>query len=107
MPEEQIDVSRPLGELGLDSLMALELQLSIERLCGTDVPLVGAGDRRLGDIAALIHTSLGGGSGEEAAQDPSANLAIAMSGLHGGGISAEEAEAVSQTLKVAGGRRGP
>lgn len=106
MPEEQIDVSRPLGELGLDSLMALELQLSIERLCGTDVPLVGAGDRRLGDIAALIHTSLGGG-GEEAAQDPNANLAIAMSGLHGGGISAEEAEAVSQTLKVAGGRRGP
>lgn len=105
MPEEQIDVSRPLGELGLDSLMALELQLSIERLCGTDVPLVGAGDRRLGDIAALIHTSLGG-TADDSAPDPNANMALAMSGLHGGDISTEEAEALSQTLKVAGSRRG-
>ncbi|MCZ8186538.1 MAG: type I polyketide synthase [Beijerinckiaceae bacterium] len=107
MPEEQIDVSRPLGELGLDSLMALELQLSIERLCGTDVPLVGAGDRRLGDIAAMIHTSLGGGGGDEDAADPGANIALAMSGLHGGNITSEEAEALSQKLKMAGGRRGP
>ncbi|OYU48980.1 MAG: hypothetical protein CFE31_06240 [Rhizobiales bacterium PAR1] len=103
MPEEQIDTSRPLGELGLDSLMALELQLSIERLCGTDIPMVGAGDRRLADIAGVILTSIGseGSEGEEAAAD--ANLVLAMSGMHAGGeMSAEEAEALSQRMKIAG-----
>jgi hypothetical protein len=72
------------------------------------VPLVGAGDRRLGDIAAMIHTSLGGGGGgDEEAVDPGANIALALSGLHGGNITSEEAEALSQKLKIAGGRRGP
>ncbi len=110
MPEEQIDTSRPLGELGLDSLMALELQLSIERLCGTDVPMVGAGDRRLHDIAAVILSSIGASTGEidEAASDANANLVIAMSGMHASGdMSTEDAQALSARMKVAsGGRRG-
>ena len=108
MPVEQIDTSRPLGELGLDSLMALELQLSIERLCGTDVPMVGAGDRRLGDIAAVILNSLGSTESEgDATAEGNANLVIAMSGLHAAGdVTAEDAEALQAQLKVAGGRRG-
>ncbi|KAF0227769.1 MAG: Beta-ketoacyl [Beijerinckiaceae bacterium] len=108
MPEEQIDTSRPLGELGLDSLMALELQLSIERLCGTDVPMVGAGDRRLGDIAAVILTSIGSpaAEGEDTGADQGANLAIAMSGMHSSGaLSAEEAQAISARIKTASSNR--
>lgn len=66
MPVEQIDVERPLGELGLDSLMALELALSIERLSGREVPMIGAGDRRLSDIAGNILTQIG--EGEETAE---------------------------------------
>ncbi len=109
MPEEQIDTSRPLGELGLDSLMALELQLSIERLCGTDVPMVGAGDRRLGDIAAVILTSIGSptSEGDGAGVDQGANLAIAMSGMHSSGeLSAEDAQEISARIKKASGNRG-
>lgn len=109
MPEEQIDTARPLGELGLDSLMALELQLSIERLCGTDVPMVGAGDRRLGDIAAVILNTLGTTPTEddEAGTADNTNLVIAMSGMHAGGlVTNEDAEALSARMKVAGGRRG-
>jgi acyl carrier protein len=107
MQEDQIDTSRPLGELGLDSLMALELQLSIERLCGTDVPMVGAGDRRLGDIAVNILNSLGAADAEEAAE-PGANLVLALSGMHNAGsVSTKDAEALHARMQAAtSGRRG-
>lgn len=108
MPEAQIDVSRPLGELGLDSLMALELQLSIERICGGDIPMVGAGDRRLGDIAATIFANLATTSddGENAGVDTSASLIIAMSGAHASGeVSVQEAQELDAHLKRADRRR--
>ncbi len=99
MPEEQIDTSRPLGELGLDSLMALELQLAIERLCGTEIPMVGSADRRLGEIAAGIFGKLGGEAQAEAGYT---DLAQSMASMHGGGsLSAEEAAALSAELKTA------
>jgi phthiocerol/phenolphthiocerol synthesis type-I polyketide synthase C len=78
MQEEQIDISLPLAELGLDSLMALELQLSIERLCGTDVPMVGAGDRRLSDLAGVILAELGGAGSVEGGGD----LVTALAAQH-------------------------
>lgn len=87
MPEEQIDTTRPLAELGLDSLMALELQLAIERLAGTEVPMVGAGDRRLADLAGLILSGLGGGAAAEGG-----DLVSALSAQHNvGQLSDEEA----------------
>lgn len=99
MPEEQIDTSRPLGELGLDSLMALELQLAIERLCGTEIPMVGSADRRLNELAAGILAKIGGEAQADAGQ---ADLAQSMASMHGGGsLSAEDAAALSAELKTA------
>lgn len=89
MPEEQIDTARPLAELGLDSLMALELQLAIERLAGTDVPMVGAGDRKLADLAGMILNALGGERQESAQPD----LVSALASQHK--IEALPEEAVS------------
>ncbi|HRE20339.1 MAG TPA: SDR family NAD(P)-dependent oxidoreductase, partial [Rhabdaerophilum sp.] len=88
MPEEQIDTARPLAELGLDSLMALELQLAIERLAGTEVPMVGAGDRRLADLAGLILSGLGGN-----ASVGGGDLVSALSAQHNvGPLQEEDAE---------------
>lgn len=95
MPEEQIDTARPLAELGLDSLMALELQLAIERLAGTDVPMVGAGDRKLADLAGMILNALGGERQEHAQPD----LVSALASQHK--IESLPEDAVSA---LAGGR---
>jgi len=102
MPEEQIDISRPLGELGLDSLMALELQLAIERLCGTDMPMVGSADRRLGDLAAGIYTKI---SGQDAEGDDYIDLAKSMAVMHGseeGVVEEARASGVGLTIGKAG-----
>jgi phthiocerol/phenolphthiocerol synthesis type-I polyketide synthase C len=98
MPEEQIDTARPLAELGLDSLMALELQLAIERLAGTDVPMVGAGDRKLADLAGLILSGLGGASEPAAGGD----LVSALSAQHNvGTLSDEQVAALTTRTKSA------
>ncbi|MFN3890904.1 MAG: SDR family NAD(P)-dependent oxidoreductase [Beijerinckiaceae bacterium] len=54
MPESQVETSRPLGQMGFDSLMALELQLAFERLSGMQLPLVGTSERTLSELAANI-----------------------------------------------------
>jgi phthiocerol/phenolphthiocerol synthesis type-I polyketide synthase C len=110
MPEAQIDTTRPLGDMGLDSLMALELQLAIERLCGTDIPMVGAGDRRLADIAGVILSTLGRQEGGDASRDGQglegetgreAGLIQALSSRHAAGpLSTEEAGGLRQRMSA-------
>lgn len=110
MPEDQIDVSRPLGEVGLDSLMALELQLAIERICGTDLPMVGAADRRIPDLAAAILAGLERPAGAEPAEaeDDKVNLYQALSEQHApDGFTKEEARELGTQLRSASGKRRP
>jgi len=58
MPEHEIEISRPMSGLGMDSLMALEMRMSIERATGVDMPLVGIGERSLSDLATRLLISL-------------------------------------------------
>lgn len=55
LPAEDIDPSRPLTEVGMDSLMALELRMAAEQRLGIDIPLLSlANGATLGDIARRI-----------------------------------------------------
>lgn len=55
LPAEEIDPSRPLTEIGMDSLMALELRMAAEQKLGVDIPLLSlANGATLGDIARRI-----------------------------------------------------
>jgi acyl transferase domain-containing protein/NADPH:quinone reductase-like Zn-dependent oxidoreductase/acyl carrier protein/short-subunit dehydrogenase len=55
LPADGIDPARPLTEIGMDSLMALELRMAAERRLGVDIPLLSlANGAALGDIARRI-----------------------------------------------------
>ena len=54
MTEGQIDPHRQLSESGFDSLMLLELLVSVERLTGLQLRAVGAGERTLTSLAAEL-----------------------------------------------------
>ncbi|MBL8590127.1 MAG: hypothetical protein JNK46_16455, partial [Methylobacteriaceae bacterium] len=105
VPEESIDVTRPLGELGLDSLMALELQMSVEQLTGAEIPLMGAGDRKLGELAGMVVAALRGAGEADAAagaSDAPGTLLAVMAERHGSGqVTAQEKQAVQRALAEA------
>jgi acyl carrier protein len=69
-PEEDISRTRPLADIGLDSLMALELVSGLEQTFGIDVPLsTSAGSLTVVGIAdAIISDATGNqeGAGEDA-----------------------------------------
>ncbi|WP_024816558.1 type I polyketide synthase [Methylopila sp. 73B] len=44
LPAKEISAQRPLAELGMDSLMGLELRMSVERRFDIELPLVAIGD---------------------------------------------------------------
>lgn len=53
--EEEISQVRPLGEIGLDSLMALELVMNLEEAFGIQIPMSGSsGAMTIADIADEI-----------------------------------------------------
>ncbi len=58
--EEDISQLRPLGEIGLDSLMAVELAMSLEECFGTQIPLSGpSGGMTIADIADEVIAHIG------------------------------------------------
>ncbi|ODN69736.1 beta-ketoacyl reductase [Methylobrevis pamukkalensis] len=55
LPTEEIEPGRPLTEIGMDSLMALELRMAAEQKLGVDIPLLSlANGATLGDIARKV-----------------------------------------------------
>jgi NADPH:quinone reductase-like Zn-dependent oxidoreductase/acyl carrier protein len=68
MAEGKVDLTRPLADLGLDSLMALELHMALEAAIGVQIAVVGAADRSLIDMAGSIVDQIDQGEDEEEAQ---------------------------------------
>jgi acyl carrier protein len=73
LPAEEIDVARPLDELGLDSMMSLDLRMSIEQRFGIELPLVAiSAGMSVNDLAMRLIACLR--SGGEPADDADAYL---------------------------------
>ncbi|MEO1491825.1 MAG: SDR family NAD(P)-dependent oxidoreductase [Pseudomonadota bacterium] len=66
-PESEIDARRPLGEIGFDSLMAVELRLGLEEKIGLSLPLLSLADATtLTDVAVrILQTVRNGGDDED------------------------------------------
>ena len=68
LPPEDIELTRPLDELGLDSMMSLDLRMSIEKRFGVELPIVAiSAGVSLNDLAGkLIAASLRSGQPRQA-----------------------------------------
>ena len=78
MPESEIGDDRALADLGFDSLMALELQLAVERLCGTQLPFVGTSERSVSGLATALLARLAEAAPSAIDDDGRENRAPAM-----------------------------
>lgn len=104
MAEGKVDLSRPLADLGLDSLMALELHMALEAAIGVQIAVVGTGDRSLLDLAGTIVDQFDQTEGEEAAEPASSEnmqatiirLATAHSKMD---ISPEQASEIEEMVR--------
>ena len=62
MPVEDISLKRSLADIGMDSLMGLELRMAAQRGLGIDIPVVSISDgTTINDIAARVLGRLRGG----------------------------------------------
>lgn len=102
MAESKIDLTRPLAELGLDSLMALELHMALEAAIGVQIAVVGAGDRNLGDMAAAIVGQLDQARDEteEPAAESMQSTIVRLASVHSTmELSHEEAGQIEQMVR--------
>ncbi len=65
LPAEEVDRHRPLAEIGMDSLMALELRMAAEQRLGIDIPLMSiANGATLADISGRVTSRVLGEEGD-------------------------------------------
>jgi acyl carrier protein len=104
MAEGKVDLTRPLADLGLDSLMALELHMALENAIGVQIAVVGAGDRSLLDMAGTIVDQLDQAQGQEEAEpSPTENMQatiIRLANVHSKmDISPEQASEIEAMVR--------
>lgn len=106
MAEGKVDLTRPLADLGLDSLMALELHMALENAIGVQIAVVGAGDRSLLDMAGTIVDQLDQAEGQDqdaaepAAQETMQATIIRLANVHSKmDISPEQASEIEAMVR--------
>jgi acyl carrier protein len=73
---DDIDSHKPLSDIGMDSLMALELRMSAERQLGIDIPLMSlANGATLIDLSSRVANRVLGEDGEDRYSADSQQLA--------------------------------
>ncbi|MBS7544278.1 SDR family NAD(P)-dependent oxidoreductase [Ancylobacter oerskovii] len=93
---EAVDIKRPLGEMGMDSLMALELRLALEQSCGIELPIISISDRTVEDIVVQALPLLHGG--QDTADAASEADALAAAKLESFSLAPSEAESTAAAI---------
>jgi len=95
---ERIDPARPLHDLGMDSLMAVELALGLEQRLGLQLPVMLLNDAPTVDkvTARLVDKLLGVG---EEAEDHPASVVAGLAAQHGEGIDDATIKAVAKDAR--------
>ncbi len=87
LPPEEVERARPLDELGLDSMMSLDLRMSIEKRFGIELPVVAiTAGVSVNDLAGRLIAALR--SGPAPAEDDAALLAMQQHGIDSAAFAA-------------------
>jgi phthiocerol/phenolphthiocerol synthesis type-I polyketide synthase C len=101
--EDGVSPMRPLAEIGMDSLMALELRLGLEERLGIELPLLSLGEKSVSDVAGHVLARLRSSSGGAGLAETVEYLA----GAHGAdAIGTAEAAALARGLEIDRDRNG-
>jgi acyl carrier protein len=110
MPAKQVDVEQSVFELGMDSLMAVELQVAIDSQFGVNIPamamnaetsivqLAGQIAKQLNGNGANGADGADGADGDSLEPDPERNVLASLSSRHGEGLSPEELEKLADDV---------
>lgn len=97
---EKIDGKRPLHDLGMDSLMAVELALALERRCNIQLPAMMLSEKpTIERLALRILDKLTGEPAESAPMDELTSIAANMAELHGEDIAHEELKETAENMQ--------
>jgi phthiocerol/phenolphthiocerol synthesis type-I polyketide synthase C len=97
LPAGGFDPRRPLSEMGMDSLMAVELRLALESRLRIDLPLVSLTE---GTSVASIAARLGGALGAGAKNAEIVALTARYEGIGETSIAAEESSAAARMSEL-------
>lgn len=102
LPSEAVTGAAALSELGMDSLMALELRLTLEKKFGFELPLLSIGSgRTLDDLAAVALASLRAPETAASAETKAPAIVLApeeaaLAARHGVRLDAEAIDALTE-----------
>ncbi|MEM7189795.1 MAG: SDR family NAD(P)-dependent oxidoreductase, partial [Pseudomonadota bacterium] len=91
-PEDEVDPRRPLGEIGFDSLMAVELRLGLEDKIGVSLPMLSLADATtLTDVAVkVLQTIRNGGLESEHEEGSALDELVSQHAAPGEGLETDE-----------------
>ncbi|WP_158746333.1 type I polyketide synthase [Acidisphaera sp. L21] len=76
LPTEEIEIARPLDELGMDSMMSLDLRMGIEKRVGVELPVVAiSAGVSVNDLATRLVAAVRSESRDLPGEDTGARLA--------------------------------
>lgn len=104
LPPGAVNPRRPLGEMGMDSLMALELRLGLEQSCGIEMPIISIGGRTVEDLVQESLTLLHPSESVHADAFDSAESVVKLKAYGAKGEAVEESASSLRQLNQAGGR---
>jgi len=99
LPPREIDRHRPLADIGMDSLMMLELRLKVETTLRIDLPMMSlANGISAADVARRIATIVVDGEKRDALSGPLAALSGSHMGAEAAAVGEREREAAIRAV---------
>jgi acyl carrier protein/NAD(P)-dependent dehydrogenase (short-subunit alcohol dehydrogenase family) len=104
MPAGQVDVEQSVFELGMDSLMAVELQVAIESQFGVRIPAMAINEETsivqlAGQVAKQLDRNGAGGPGEHSPEpEAERDILASLSARHGEDLTPEELETLADDV---------